>query len=349
MKKTVALVIALAAVIAGAAALVRAKSARNAHDEPPPVLPVVVEAKALDAGRVTLTQRTTADVQAVREAVVASRLTAYVNALPLFEGERFRQGQVLARLDMSASGGARTSSLDADVVAAASSEKAEEDRLRRSRALYVLQGVSEEQLQSAEAAFAAARARHAAARENQRNAVVTAPFDGVVSQRLIQPGDLATPGRPLLKVIDTRSGNRVLVSMPESLRPSALRVGERTLELRPWPEAGPQGLRRYEARTWDAAIVPGSRIDVRVVVFESDRAVLLPRSCLFNDDGKSATLLRLAGAARAEEVRVALAAAGEEGAATLEHAISGQRVACASVDILTRLAAGAPFRVQAAR
>ena len=349
MKKTVAAVVALAAVLAGAGALVRGKSARNAQDEPPAVFPVVVDVRTLDAGEVTLTQRTSADVQAVREAVVASRLTAYVIALPLFEGARFRQGEVLARLDMSASGGARTGSLDAEVVAAASSERAEEDRLHRSRALYELQGVSREQLQSAEAALDAARARHAVAKENQRNAVVTAPFDGVVSQRLIQPGDLATPGRALLKIIDTRSGNRVLVWMPESLRPAALRVEGRKLALRPWPEAGPQGLRRYEARTSDAAIVPGSRIDVRAVVFESGDAVLIPRACLFNDDGAGATLLRLAGDAKVEEVHVAVAATGEEGAATLERALAGQRVACASVDILTRLAAGAPFRVQGAR
>jgi hypothetical protein len=52
-------------------------------------------------------------------------------------------------------------------------------------------------------------------------------------------------------------------------------------------------LRRFEARSQDAALQPGSRIDARLVVFRSPEAVLLPRGCLLNDDGHTATLLAL--------------------------------------------------------
>jgi len=280
--------------------------------------------------------------------MVSSRLTAYVTGLPLFEGDSFKRGDLLARLDMSPPGQGQPqgSSLDADLAAAESNLKAEQERLRRAQVLYPIQGVSQEQLQSAEAAFGAARARHAVARENLRNATVTAPFAGVVSQRLMQPGDLATPGKPLLKIIDASSGNRLLVSVPETLQPTGLRVGGQTLSLRPWPEAGPQGLRRYEARTHDGAFIPGARIEVRTVVFESKQAVFLPRACLFNDDGKTATVLQLPDDKSVEQLRISLAGAGDEGAATLDNRLHGQRVACASPDILTRLAAGVSFRIQ---
>jgi len=352
MKKKAVIVLILVAVVGAGVALVMKKRHQLAQETTPQTLPVVVTTQTLKTGPVALTLRTTADVQAVRDSMVSSRLTAYVTALPLFEGERFKRGDLLARLDMSppgqgqAQGQSQGSSLDADLAAAESNLKAEQERLRRAQVLYPIQGVSQEQLQSAEAAFAAARARHAAARENLRNATVTAPFAGVVSQRLVQPGDLATPGKPLLKIVDTRSGNRLLVSVPETVQPTGLRVGGQTLPLRPWPEAGPQGLRRYEARTQDGAFIPGARIEVRTVVFESSQALFLPRACLFNDDGKSATVLRLPDDKKVEPLRIALAAAGEEGAATLDNRLHGQRVACASPDILTRLAAGVPFRVQ---
>ena len=348
MKKKIVVALILVAAIGAGAALITKKRHLLAQEPIPQALPVVVAALTLQTGPVALTLRTTADVQAVRDSVVASRLTAYVTALPLFEGERFKRGDLLARLDMSPPGQGQSQggSLDADLAAAESGLKAEQERLRRAQALYPIQGISQEQLQSAEAAFAAARARHVAARENLRNATVTAPFAGVVSQRLAQPGDLATPGKPLLKIVDTRSGSRLLVSVPETVQPTALRVGGQTLPLRPWPEAGPQGLRRYEARAPDGAFMPGSRIEVRAVVFESGQAVFLPRACLFNDDGKSATVLRLPDDKKVEPLRIALAAAGEEGAATLDARLHGQRVACASPDILTRLAAGVPFRVQ---
>ena len=346
MKKKLVVVLILIVLAAAGAGLVIKKRQQVAREPLPQSLPVVVTAHGLQAGAVTLTLRTTADVQALRDTVISSRLTAYVTQLPLFEGDRFKRGDLLVRLDMSPSGQGQGSSLVADLAAADSSLKAEQEKLRRTEALYKIQGVSLEQLQASEAAFAAARARHAVARENLANAGITAPFAGVVSQRLVQPGDLVTPGKPLLKIVDTSAGNRLLISVPDTLQPKALRLGDQTLALQPWPETGPQGLRRYEARSQDGRFIPGARIEVRAVVFEAAQAVFLPRGCLLNDDGRNATVLRLAGEQKAEPLRIALAAAGEEGAATLDERLAGSRIACASPDILTRLAAGVPFRLK---
>lgn len=348
MNKKIIAVLVILALIATGVVLVKRKQGRLARQTPPESLAAVVEARTLEAGPVTLTLRTTADVQALRDGVVASRLTAYLTELPLFEGDRFKRGDLLARLDMTPAEGGQTrgGSLAADLAAAESSLKAEQERLARNRALYRIEGVSLEQLQSSEAAFAAARARHAAARENLRNATVHAPFAGVVSQRLAQPGDLVTPGKPILKIIDDSAGSRLLVSVPETMNPAALQAAGLTLPLRPWPEAGPQGVRRFEARTPAGAFVPGTRIDARVVVFRADRAVFLPRACLLNDDGRTATVLALADPQKVEAFSVVLAGTGEEGAAALDARLAGRRAACASPDILARLAAGVPFRLR---
>lgn len=327
MKKIALILLLVVAVIGGGAWLLNSKSQRHAHEMPPSLLPVVVEAKRLSVGHTRLTQHVVADVQALRDSVVSSRLSAYVTALPLFEGERFKKGATLAKLDVSqadadlqrseavlAQSRLQEGTLAAELAAAESNLKAEEERTRRLQALHKIQGVSQEQVQAAEAALAAVRARHAAssaamqgykslllanhaavaaARENLRYGVITAPFDGVVSQRLAQPGDLTTPGKPLLKITDSAAGVRLLVNVPEALQPAGLRIDAQMLPLRPWPEAGAQGLRRFEARSQDGALLPGARIDARLVIFRSPEAVLLPRECLLNDDGHSATLLAL--------------------------------------------------------
>lgn len=295
MKKIAILLLVVVAVIGGGAWLLNNKSQRHGHEMPPALLPVVVEARLLSVGHTRLTLPVVADVQAVRESVVASRLFAYVTALPLFEGERFKHGALLARLDMTSSdpGKGQTNSLNTELAAADSNLKTEQERLRRVQALYQIQGVSLEQVQAAESVVATARSRQMLARENLRGATVTAPFDGVVSQRLAQPGDLVTPGKPLLKITDTSSGVRLLVNVPERLQAAGLRIGDQMLPLLPWPEAGAQGLRRFEARSQDADLLPGSRIDARLVVFRSPEAVLLPRACLLNDDGRTATILAL--------------------------------------------------------
>lgn len=363
--------------VGGGVVLVKKKREQLAAEPPPASLPVVVEEKVLQAGPVSLSQRMVVEVQALRDTVLASRLTAYITELPLFEGEHFRKGALLAKLDVSqaeadlqradanfAQTRLQESTLAADLAAAESLLKAEQERTQRLQALYKIQGVALEQLQAAEAALAGVRARHAAAsaamqhfkmllqanaaaraaaKENLRYGLMTAPFDGVVSQRLAQPGDLATPGKPLLKIFDASAGVRLLVNVPERLRPVALRVGEQRLKLQAWPEAGSQGLRRYEARIAGSGYAPGTRVEGQVAVFQSDKAVFLPRSCLLGDDGQSARVVLLQDG-KGIVKKLTLAASGEEGAATLDDGVAGQPVACASPDILARLAAGAPFK-----
>ena len=53
---------------------------------------------------------------------------------------------------------------------------------------------------------------------------VTAPFDGVVTEKLVEPGNMATPGLPLVRVEDTR-GFRLDVRVDES-RVAGVRVGD---------------------------------------------------------------------------------------------------------------------------
>jgi hypothetical protein len=50
-----------------------------------------------------------------------------------------------------------------------------------------------------------------------------------------------------------------------------------------------------------------------------------------------------------ETIQVTIAAQGEEGSVAADATLAGRRVVCASPDILSRLVAGAPFSIQAAK
>jgi RND family efflux transporter MFP subunit len=78
-------------------------------------------------------------------------------------------------------------------------------------------------VEEAAAALASARAATAAARTTADYARIIAPFDGIVTEKLVEPGNLASPGVPLLRV-DRSGRQRVDVYLDET-RAAALAVG----------------------------------------------------------------------------------------------------------------------------
>jgi len=348
-KKVSAGFIVLLLLVAAAVFLLRQQKQVLAAAVPPSSWSVVVQDRALREEEIRLTRPAMADVVAVEQAVLSSKLTGYITRLPLLEGERFKRGEVLAVIGMNQSGGnaAQGSSLKADLAAAESFLLAEQERLQRSRKLYQIGGVSLEQLQVAEAGFAAAQTRATVARENLRNSVLVATFDGVVAARLVQAGDLATPGKPLLRVV-ALGPQRVLVDVPESMALTAIELAGQMYPVRAWPEATGQGLRRWETRV--DGLMPGGKLEVKLVTF-SGKGLFIPGECMLNNDGRRADLVRLpandAGPASVQQVD--LLVGGMEGAVANPVALAGARVACASPDVLNRLAGGTPYRLSGAR
>ncbi|BAN36894.1 RND efflux system membrane fusion protein (plasmid) [Sulfuricella denitrificans skB26] len=373
-KKTVIIILTIVALV-GAGMLVKHQKSRLTAEKPPASVPVAVEARQLVSARFALTLPLVAEVQAVQEANIASRLTGYVAELRYLEGDRFRKGDVLVRLDDADAQSqlqraeadlARTrlqqGSLNADLAAAKVAAQAARDRAARADSLYKIKGVSLEQLQSEQSNQAAAEARLSgtqaavdgyqaslrateaavrSARENLAYAVIRAPFNGMVAARPVQPGDLATPGKPLLRLV-ALGESRLLVNLPDISRPVALRWQGRDLPLKPWPEAGAQGMRRYEARA--DGLTPGSRVSVKLVTF-SGQGVFLPDTCLLNNDGHSATIFQLAQSGPARPLTVELAASGSEGVASTDARLNGATIACGGPDVLTRLILGTPFKI----
>jgi RND family efflux transporter MFP subunit len=186
-------------------------------------------ASAIDSGGV---------VQARTTATITARILAPVREIRVSPGDQVRKGQTLIVLDGDelAAGvrAARSAALAADQGAkAAAAEllaaeagltlaRASHDRIaglqaKRSATAQELDdataalrsaearvaGASARALQ-AESAFESARAAGDQASTTEAFTRIAAPFDGVIAEKMVEPGNMASPGVPLLRLEDTR-------------------------------------------------------------------------------------------------------------------------------------------------
>lgn len=178
--------------------------------------PAVVEVRTVvaAAGTVEAAMRVTGVVRPApgAELVVVAPEPARVAELPFAPGDAVRRGEVVARFD-APSAAAEVARRQADVVRARAAVDHARAALTRARDL-VEKGVAARReaedasraaaeadagLQEAEAALVSANALAA-------RSVVRAPFDGVVTARLHNPGDTveAASGDAVLRLVDTR-------------------------------------------------------------------------------------------------------------------------------------------------
>ena len=137
---------------------------------------------------------------------VASRVLGYVVELDADAGDRVHKGQVLVRIDTR-----ELVEKEAQAKAALESAKAELVKARndfeRYKVLYEKESVAKKDYDDMLARFETAQAaeqRAAAGLDEAKTmlsyGIVTAPFDGIVSDRSVNVGDLATPGSALMTV-----------------------------------------------------------------------------------------------------------------------------------------------------
>lgn len=153
----------------------------------------------------------TGSIQPQRRADLRSEVSSVVVQVFKDNGDVVRKGDLLVRLDETAIRDSLNSADEAARAAGQSFEQAER-QFQRLKTLRESGMASTQQLEDAEirrnnaqSDLAAAKARAAQARQQLQYTRVTAPFDGVVSDRKVSAGDTAQVGKELLKVQDPSS------------------------------------------------------------------------------------------------------------------------------------------------
>lgn len=169
---------------------------------PAAAMPVIaVDMAALGDTRVTLAGMfvepgRTVDAHGIvksgEEAVIASRMTALITALPYEAGQSFARGAMLARFDCSQ----LNAQLSAANAAAAAYRKTYDTNVELDQ--YKAIGTNEVAVSKANLGKAAAEAQ--AIRAGIGQCTITAPFSGTVVERIAHPHDIAASGQPLMKI-----------------------------------------------------------------------------------------------------------------------------------------------------
>jgi RND family efflux transporter MFP subunit len=149
-----------------------------------------------------------ATVVATEEAELATRISGTIRRMPVEIGARVAAGQALAALD--------TDEIDARIASAEAGAQLARQWHRRIASLAKDGAATAQELDDAEARLEMAEAGLLDARAQREYVVLRAPFAGVITRRMADPGDLALPGMPILTMIGT-GGLKVEADLPAEL------------------------------------------------------------------------------------------------------------------------------------
>jgi len=161
-------------------------------------------------------QEVTGTVEAVQRAAIAAKTTGVIVELPVVLGASVPRGGLLVRISAGES---------AARLAQAEAQRAQAKRnLEREQRLLAKEAATREGVKSLEEAWRVADAAYREALAVHGYTAITAPFAGVVTQKHVKAGDLATVGMPLL-VLENGDRLQVVAQVPETLLPR-LKVGD---------------------------------------------------------------------------------------------------------------------------
>lgn len=155
-----------------------------------------------------ITEEVVGTVRAKLHATLEAKLSGRIDKLLVILGQRVKAGELVARLD-AAEINARLEQAEASL------EQAERDWKRISKLF--------EQLAVTRADYEASQSRHrmakgaaAEAKAMMSYVEVVAPFDGVVTKKWADVGDLAAPGKPLMSIEDP-SALQIEADVPQAI------------------------------------------------------------------------------------------------------------------------------------
>lgn len=156
-----------------------------------------------------------ARVVPVQEAEVATRMAGTISRMAVQVGERVSAGDLIASLD--------DSDVQARIEAARAQARLAEQTFDRVESLARDGAASAQELDQARAGMESAEAMVREAEAQASYVVIRAPFAGVVTARMADAGDMASPGQPLVQL--SGSGVKVVAEIPAS-RAGEIREGQ---------------------------------------------------------------------------------------------------------------------------
>lgn len=174
----------------------------------PATPPVAVVTESVQVQPLWDDEELVGNVVAAQRSVLSAKVTGVIDAVNVAPGAMVTRGQVLATID------AREIKARLDSAVAAQ-DQAQKDFARIEKLLQSGSSTRQE-FDAATTRLRTADAVLVEAKTMLQYTEITAPFDGVVTRKLVEVGDLATPGKPLLE-LENASLLRFECEIPEAL------------------------------------------------------------------------------------------------------------------------------------
>jgi len=159
-------------------------------------------------------------VEATRQSTVSAQISGRIKEINFDVGSRVNKGQVILRIDERETAQALAGS-NAQVLQAQATLQNAKANYERSKQLFEQKFISQAALDKSQADYQVARAQAAASEAGASQASlehgyssVVAPYGGGVAARLVEVGEMVSPGKPLMVGFDP-SEMRVVVSVPQ--------------------------------------------------------------------------------------------------------------------------------------
>jgi len=235
-----------------------------------------------------------AKIEPINKANVSTRVSATVEKIFVDEGSSVEKGDLLAELDKRDIL-AKLNSAKQVLFAAQENFNYWQKEYTRDENLFKQGAVSEEERDRAKNSFAQAKANLESAKENVRlwqanlsYTEIKSPYTGVVSERFVDEGDLAVPGKPLF-VVEDRSKFKLSFDVPQEdisyLKRGLSVFYKANNQLKQakitniFPSVSPGKILHIEAYLNDKdGIYAGAFVPVKVVTAEGKRVIVIPKS-----------------------------------------------------------------------
>ncbi|MGV1761663.1 efflux RND transporter periplasmic adaptor subunit [Rhizobium sp. A22-96] len=312
--------------ISGAAQITQAPAAKTIE---------VASMEVMRVRRQTYSQelRINGFIQPARRVTLTARLSGTLASVEADVGTTVRAGDVIARFDTEA----LTLSLNRLVATtdakAATLLRAQKD-LERTRSLVATGGVAQAKLTEVEtdvavlkAELRALQAEQAEAQRALSDAVVTAPFDGIVNSRRINPGQAVSINTELFEIVDIAQLDLVALIPPQES--AGLSIGQTaSIKVEGLPdEALLARLDRISPATLDNSrslqvylrlqhVVPGLRGGMfghgSLQIDSHDNILAVPAAAIITEGGETLVRTIIDGAVHRQPVTLGTAKVGED-------------------------------------
>ena len=167
-----------------------------------------VRVQAVESGNQPAIEEVMGTVKAKLQATIEAKVAGKIESLPVSLGQSVRSGDLLVQLDVR--------EIEAKLDQAKATRQQAERDFRRISALLEKQAATQNEFDAAQARYRIAKAATIEAESMLSYARVTAPFDGVITRKQADVGDLAMPGKPLL-VMENPGALRFVADVPDAI------------------------------------------------------------------------------------------------------------------------------------